>query len=169
MMIPRSAAALRFVIACACATVAFPAAAEPLKAAIFDLELVDTSLEGDMAGPNPAETERLAMLSARLRERLDASEKFDAVDLAPVAETARAQNLQACGQCDIRMARELGADVSVTGTVQKVSNLILNINLYVRDAQTGAMIEAASADIRGNTDESWTRGLDWLLKNRILD
>jgi Protein of unknown function (DUF2380) len=144
-------------------------AAEKLRAAVFDLELEDTSLQGELAGPQPTELERLAMTSARLREALERSERFEVVDIAPVAEQAKAQNLQACGQCDIRMAREIGADLAVTGTVQKVSNLILNINLYVRDAHTGELVGAASADIRGNTDESWRRGLDWLLKNRILD
>jgi hypothetical protein len=39
--------------------------------------------------------------------------------------------------------------------VQKVSNLILNINLYMEDVQTGRMEFARSVDIRGNTDESW--------------
>ena len=43
--------------------------------------------------------------------------------------------------------------------MQKVSNLILNINIYVRDAETGDLVAAASADIRGNTDKSWSRGV----------
>jgi hypothetical protein len=52
--------------------------------------------------------------------------------------------------------------------VQKVSNLILNINIRVSNAQSGQVLAAASADIRGNTDESWTRGVEWLVKNRLL-
>ena len=55
-----------------------------------------------------------------------------------------------------------------TGTVQKVSNLILNMNIYVRDASSGATLAAMSADMRGNTDESWSRTLDWLIRNRLL-
>jgi uncharacterized protein YeeX (DUF496 family) len=51
---------------------------------------------------------------------------------------------------------------------QKVSNLILNMNIYVRDASTGATIVGMSADMRGNTDESWSRTLDWLVRNRLL-
>ncbi|NEV03200.1 DUF2380 domain-containing protein, partial [Bradyrhizobium sp. UFLA 03-164] len=41
---------------------------------------------------------------------------------------------------------ELGADLVMTGVVQKVSNLILNINLYLRDVHTGQLVAAASAD-----------------------
>jgi Protein of unknown function (DUF2380) len=64
--------------------------------------------------------------------------------------------------------QRIGAELAITGTVQKVSNLILNMNIYVRDASTGATIAAMSADMRGNTDESWSRTLDWLVRNRLL-
>jgi hypothetical protein len=52
--------------------------------------------------------------------------------------------------------------------VQKVSNLILNINIYLRDARDDRMLQAMSADIRGNTDESWSRGLSYLIRNKLL-
>jgi Protein of unknown function (DUF2380) len=54
------------------------------------------------------------------------------------------------------------------GTVQKVSNVILNINLYIEDAQSGKMEFVKSVDIRCNTDESWRRGLDYMLRNYLL-
>jgi hypothetical protein len=65
------------------------------------------------------------------------------------------------------VAQRIGAELAITGTVQK-SNLILNMNIYVRDASSGATIAAMSADMRGNTDESWSRTLDWLVRNRLL-
>ncbi len=68
----------------------------------------------------------------------------------------------------MQLAQKVGADLSVTGVVQKVSNLILNMNVYIRDAHTGQMVAAASADLRGNTDESWSRGMSYLLRNRLL-
>jgi hypothetical protein len=52
--------------------------------------------------------------------------------------------------------------------VQKVSNLIINLNIYLRDVKTGNMIMAASADMRGNTDESWSRAMSYLVRNRLL-
>jgi hypothetical protein len=56
----------------------------------------------------------------------------------------------------IRPARagDAGALQALSGTVQKVSNLILNMNSYVRDASSRATIAAMSADMRGNTDET---------------
>ena len=46
--------------------------------------------------------------------------------------------------------------------------LILNINVYLEDERSGKMQFAKSVDIRGNTDESWRRGLDYLLRNYLL-
>jgi Protein of unknown function (DUF2380) len=136
--------------------------------AVFDFELIDTSLEGEIRGARPDEQARLDQLNVRLRGRLKDSGRFSLVDIAPVAAEARASNLQGCGGCDTRLAARVGAELSVTGTVQKVSNLILNMNIYVRDASSGATIAAMSADMRGNTDESWFRTLDWLIRNRLL-
>lgn len=137
------------------------------KAALFDFELIDTSLDGEMLGTTDAEKSRLAQLAPRLKALLAELGKFEFVDMEPVAEQAKNSNLQSCGFCDAMMARKLGADFAITGTVQKVSNLILNINIYVRDAQTNALVKGGSVDIRGNTDDSWFRGLRYLVKNRI--
>jgi transposase len=38
----------------------------------------------------------------------------------------------------------------------------------IRDTSSGATIAAMSADMRGNTDETWSRTLDWLVRNRLL-
>ena len=130
--------------------------------------MIDTSLEGAIRGVRPDEQERLARLSDQLRQRLRDSGRLSLVDITPIASEAQASNLQACGGCDIQLARRIGAELAITGTVQKVSNLILNMNLYVREASSGVTIAAMTADMRGNTDESWSRTLDWLVRNRLL-
>ena len=65
-------------------------------------------------------------------------------------------------------SRRWSARTGPRGVVQKVSNLILNINVYMEDAESGTMKFARSVDIRGNTDEFWRRGLDYLLRNYLL-
>ena len=152
--------------ALAALVLAAPASAAT-KAAVFDFELIDTSLDAT-TGVKPEETARIARASAQLKARLAASGQYELVDMTSKLEAARAANLQSCGGCDGVMAKELGAKISFTATVQKVSNLILNLNVYVRDAETGQAITAMSVDIRGNTDESWTRGVDYLIKNQLL-
>ena len=144
------------------------AASRAQTVAAFDFELIDTSLEGETSGPRADEQARLIRLSDQLRRRLAESGRFTLLDITPVASEARANNLQACGGCDTSLARRVGAELAITGTVQKVSNLILNVNIYVRDVSSGATVAAMSADMRGNTDESWSRTLDWLVRNRLL-
>jgi hypothetical protein len=144
------------------------AQADPPKAAVFDFELLDTSLQGEMDGPRGDERQRLIRTSEQIRKGLAESGKFTILDIAPVNAAAHASNLQACGGCDVDLAQKLGADLAITGVVQKVSNLILSLNIYLRDARTGRLVTSMSADFRGNTDESWQRTASYLLRNRLL-
>ncbi len=147
---------------------AAPACADPQKVVVFDFELFDTSLQGQTDGPRADERDRLQRAAAQVRNGLADSAEFVVVDVAPVSAAAHERNLQACGGCDVQYARQLGADLAVTGLVQKVSNLILNMNIYLRNAHTGQLVTAMSADFRGNTDESWSRAASYLLRNRLL-
>ena len=142
--------------------------AAPSQVAVFDFELVDTSLQGEVDGPRSDEQGRLMRAGDQVRKALADSGRFTVLDIAPVNVAAHGSNLQACGGCEVALARQLGADLVITGTVQKVSNVILNINFYLRDVHTGQLVTAMSADMRGNTDESWTRAASYLLRNRLL-
>jgi hypothetical protein len=149
-------------------TIATAARADPPKLAVFDFELVDTSLQGEVNGPRADEHDRLMRVGDQLRKQLAESGKYHLLDIAPVNAAAHGSNLQACGGCDLQYAKQLGADLAITGVVQKVSNLILNINIYLRDVHTGRLVTAMSADLRGNTDETWSRATSYLLRNRLL-
>ncbi|MBP1848809.1 DUF3280 domain-containing protein [Rhizobium halophytocola] len=169
-----------FLTACALALLAMPAApvlaaadlnaplAWDAKVAFFGFHFIDTSTEGAYNGARADEEGRRQLLEARLRKAL-ADRGFDLVPLAPVQTTLNAiTNPAKCNGCDVDMARELDADYALVGEIQKVSNLILSMNLVMRDAETGRAVRALAVDIRGNTDESWTRGLDYLLKHGVF-
>lgn len=138
------------------------------KVAVFDFELVDTSLEGATYGPRADQQMRLAQIADQLRDRLAKSGRVAVVDTAPLAAQAKAASLRTCDACDADFARQAGADFAITGWVQKVSNLILNMNIIVRDAKTARVISVKSVDMRGNNDESWSRAIDWLVRNELL-
>ncbi len=138
------------------------------KVAVFDFELADTSLEGEKNGPQVAEQARLLRISDQVRNGMAESGKFAVVDIKPVITAAHNSNLQACGGCDVDLAKQLEADIAVTGVVRKISTLVLSMIIYVRDARTGQLVTAASADFRGDTDESWSRTASFLLRNRLL-
>jgi len=143
--------------------------ATPVKVAVFDLELYDTSLEGELRGKDPAETARLEELTALLREAVARRDDMVAVDVAPLRERlARMPALYSCSGCEAKLAGELGAERSVSGFVYKISTLILYITVSVRDTATGKLLEEGSVSIRGNTDESWRHGMDSLLQRQIF-
>jgi hypothetical protein len=160
-------AVLMCVCLCVCCAATAAAAPDPSPTAVFDFAFDDTSLQGQVQGTQPAEQDRLGALDAELRTMLVDSGCCSMVDLRAVASQARDLDMRTCNGCDVDLARKAGAKISVTGWVQKVSNLILNINLVARDVATGQLVAAGSVDIRGNTDESWSRGLSYLLRNRL--
>jgi hypothetical protein len=49
-----------------------------------------------------------------------------------------------------------------------VSNLIIAMNLYVRDAETGAQLRGQAVDVRGNTDDTWLRGMRYILTRNVF-
>jgi hypothetical protein len=84
------------------------------------------------------------------------------------AKMATGPEIGACGGCEFDYGDQLGADYAAWMVVQKVSDLILNINVYMADVAAGKLVFVHSVDIRGNTDESWTRGITYLVKNYLL-
>ncbi|GAC1337206.1 MAG: DUF3280 domain-containing protein [Acetobacteraceae bacterium] len=147
----------------AAALLSGPAVAQPPSVAVFDFSLTNTS-------PAPSTAEELARLhrlDGQLRDAL--AGRFTIVDTGPVqARLAGVDSVRGCNGCELELGRQLGAQLVAYGWVQKVSNLILNVNLIIEDAQTGRQLHAQSVDIRGNTDESWQRGLRYLLNERMF-
>jgi hypothetical protein len=136
------------------------------RLAFLGFEFINTSLEATAR----VEVERIRLLDDLLRQKLTASSRFEIVDIRPdtIKEIASGPTISNCNGCQRKFAQRVGANWAAWGTVQKVSNLILNINVYMEDAESGKMKFARSVDIRGNTDESWRRGLDYLLRNYLL-
>lgn len=134
------------------------------KVAVFEFELRHGDLVPGTPDKTEAEDKRRAMITGRLREHL-AKAGFDVVDTQPFAAKAAAANLQACGNCADDFARELGADYAFTGVVYKVSELILSMSVLVHEAATSQPVTSATVDLRGNTDESWRRAIDYLYRN----
>jgi len=131
-------------------------------AVVFPFAFIDTSPEP----PRADELARLHDAGEELRRLLDQSQRY--VIIATASAEVTGTDFVNCQPCAVAVAKGLGADVAVIGWVQKVSNLILNINAVVRSTATGNIVSAGSVDIRGNTDESWTRGIRYLVANRLL-
>ena len=136
--------------------------------AVFNFELVDTSLEGQVNGPRPDEQHRLSDVAKEFRKRLAESGAYVPVDISEIADQVHRSNLQACGGMRYEIGATGRAELAITGVVHKISNLILNMSIYVRDSRDGHLVRQMAASFRGNTDHSWSRALDWLVRNRLL-
>lgn len=136
--------------------------------AFFGIIFLDTSAEGAYSGKKPEEVARIGLLEKAVSDRFT-DEGFTFADLTPVAEELeRTTNPAKCYGCDLRMGEKLGAGYVLVGEVQKVSNLILSMNLVMREIPDGRMVRGMSVDIRSNTDDSWLRGMRYILKNNFF-
>lgn len=137
--------------------------AEPPKAAVFNFQLANLGAQG----PTSADLARLGPVSDLLRAQLKDTGRYEIVSTAPVKADVAKADLRACGGCANDLARKLGADVAITGEIQKVANLILNINVYVKDLKARTPEQAYSVDIRGDNDLSFEYGVKYLVENRM--
>ncbi|MEM8728673.1 MAG: DUF3280 domain-containing protein [Pseudomonadota bacterium] len=151
-----------------------PAASAEGTVAFFGLHMADTSRQTTVQSTlvpedlAPGDLARLEVIEAMAAQRF-LSEGYTLLDLAPVsADLDRVVNPAQCYGCDTRMAAKLGAQFILVGEVTKVSEALLALNLQLRDGQTGEIVKAGAVDIRGNTDDTWTRGMRYILNNRIF-
>ena len=143
-------------------------AAEPVKLVVFDMELQDGSHEGERDGIRADQEQRLKVVSDELRNLFRADPRYHLVDIAPARDRIEQVGpILTCNGCERRIAEELGGDFSLFGFVYKVSNLILEIHMFVRNAKTGELVARSSGSIRGNNDESWLHGVRWMYRNRL--
>jgi hypothetical protein len=142
--------------------------AELKTIAILDFDLVD---DQHHLSPATVEYRRLGAIRDQLEDEFAKNGLYRIVDVAPVAEVVKMHQsksqLHQCNGCELEIARALQADRVLIGWVQKVSNLILNINIQIEDAATGAVVLNKSVDLRGNTDETWKRGISYLVRSMV--
>jgi hypothetical protein len=150
---------------------AFPAhaAPEPVRRAVFDFELEDYSA-GARPDQAPADTARLAEVSAEIRRLLAQSGRYTVVDPGGAdAPQAKMHALNACNGCEAAVAGKLGAEQSFFGVVGRISRMEYVVRFQIRDARTGAVVSAASSDLYMGADYAWSRGAARLVKDRLLE
>ena len=143
-------------------------AAEPASLAFLgvnfqnDNESLEPTSQGEQA--------RVVRTGQEFTKQLSASGKFQIVPTTDFVreKIASGQAVGECGGCEIDYGRVLGADFVSWMRIQKVSNLILNMNVYIADVKSGRTVLTKSVDLRGNTDDSWSRSLKYLVKNSVL-
>ncbi len=135
--------------------------------AVLDLDFVDDHPRPDTGG---AQAKRLAAAHAQLQQALGDAKLYRVIDVAPalpLLSSLRDQQefMYRCEGCAQQVGRKLATDLVMVAWVQKVSELILNFNVELRDVATGQPILAKSVDMRGNNDESWRRAVAYLVRD----
>jgi hypothetical protein len=142
----------------------------PVKLAVFDIELDDFTAGGPIAGESPEETARLQRMTTLARELLAQSGLFEIVD-GSISTDQRVKDhwLRKCNGCDADIARALGADLSFVCFFRKVSVMEQYLEMRIRDARTGELAHVSQTDLRGETDQSWSRALKFLIKYQLVE
>ena len=140
---------IRLLLACVgiALAAAAPAHAAP-KAAIFAVELIDVSLDGEYVGPRADEAHRLVLTTDELRRLVARETGYEVLDLGAIApEIARSAPLYRCNGCEIDLARRAGADLAITATVRKISNLVLVFHVHVSDVASGTLTKVQRVEL----------------------
>ena len=145
-------------------------AGQPIKLAMFDLELDDFSAGGPLAGESAEEAARLHRMTKLARELLGASGIFEIVDVSASTSPLVAERwLRKCNGCEAEAARDLGANMSFMGFYRKISVMEQTLELRIRDARTGQLVHVSQTDLRGETDTSWSRALKFLIRYELVE
>jgi hypothetical protein len=140
--------------------------------AVLPFEIEDDTLT--QVGPSDisAQQRRLLVAADIVRQQLARSGRYVVMDNGPaatlIAQAQARELLHGCNGCEVDIARALGAELVAVGWVQKVSNLIINLNLGIKRVANGRTLIIRSVDLRGNTDESWERAARRLASD-VLD
>jgi hypothetical protein len=140
------------------------AAGPPQPIAVFPFTIQDTS-----GVPAPGQKERLEAATKQLADKLAATGLYKPVDLAPYAkEIAGLQAPDECGECWANLAKKAGAKFEVIPSVQKVSVLISQMTMWFADVETMKYSRLVQGQIRGDTAEAYTRGIDFLVNDELM-
>lgn len=168
---PALAAVCALLLWCSCGLVeSFAAEAPPpvpRRAAVMDFELINEMADYETDASRASLEQRLRLIDEALRREFTERGLYQVADNAAAAQLIEREkalhDLRQCNGCEFDIAHALGSDVIILGWVQKVSNLILNVNIEVKDVKTQKTLYTKSVDLRGNSDKSWLRGIHYMV------
>jgi len=142
----------------------------PIRLAVFNFELEDTSAGAEAAGQTASDATGLADTTDAVRKLLAQSGRYDLIDMGSAgADAVKTHTLHDCGGCDAAIALGLGADQSLVGVVRRVSRTEYTVRFQLREARTGAIIADGDSGLRMGANYSWSRGAAHLVRDRLLE
>lgn len=149
------------------AAAARAADASPATLAMVGFELLE---EHPDASRHDAQQARLKLIEREFRAQIEQRGLYPLADNAPhqaLIDRVRGsvEFLYRCPHCLAEIGTGMGVRYVAVGWVQKVSNLILNVNIEIREVATNRVVLVKSVDMRGNNDESWVRAVRFLVRD----
>jgi uncharacterized protein DUF2380 len=143
------------------------AQASPIKIAVFDFELNDTSGGSGIVPPDAIDAENLRLATEEARRMLVASGRYSIVDASGAGDPPK-WGFQSCQGCESDRAKRLGADQSLVGLVTRVNRVEHAVQIVIRDARTGALVSNHFTGLRMGANYAWPRAVKWLMDNQVL-
>ncbi|HMK86999.1 MAG TPA: DUF2380 domain-containing protein [Steroidobacteraceae bacterium] len=140
----------------------------PVKIAVFDFELEDVSPAASFLGKTTSSTASMDKVSGEARRMLAESGRYSLVDVSKVdAAQVKEKSLRNCDGCEAGIAWQLGAEQSLIGVVNRVTQTDYYVRIQIRDARTGKILDEQEANFAGD-DAGWASGVRMLIKHQIL-
>lgn len=129
------------------------------KILVLDFEMIDTSNEPTDQREDHAR--RLQIARDAIAHSLSAHETYVVLDRTPIQSDIEAvlkqTYLRTCNGCEFDLARKLGADLVLLGVINKVSLLILSMNISILRVADRELIFHQGFDFRGDSDRSYEK------------
>jgi hypothetical protein len=122
-----------------------------------------------------AHEKRLALMTETLRKAMADSGRYDLVSVSERAKAGESVSPQAAGvpaaecvSCALDAAKAAGAKLAMIGEVRKMTAIVFGVTVSTYDVASGKAIARDHVDVSGDSDTIWRKGVEWLVRNRLL-
>lgn len=149
--------------------VSHAADAAPVKIAVFDFELEDTSAGGGIVPPDEHDIAYLKQATDEAKRWLAQSGRYSVVETSSLDdEPIKAHKMRYCSGCIGPITQKLGAEQALIGTITRINRTEYTLQVEFFDARTSASVSNYYTNLRMGANYAWPRGVTWLMQNQIL-
>jgi hypothetical protein len=127
------------------------------------------------AALDEAHRKRLAAMTEQLRKALAKSDRYSLVSVSETPKTEEPASPRLvgvpaaeCVSCALDSAKAAGAELAMIAEVEKVTAIVFAVTVSTYDVASGNEIAEHRVDVRGDDDATWRKGVEWLIRNRLL-
>jgi hypothetical protein len=140
----------------------------PVKIAVFEFELEDSSPPAVLLNQPVSSAALMDRVSGAAREELTRSGRYLVIDASKAdTQSVAAKGLRNCDGCEAGVATQLGAEQSLIGVISKVTATDYYVVIQIREARTGKVLDSEGALFAGD-EQGWPSGVRMLIRHQVL-